>query len=522
MLLELHHITKRFPGIVANRDISLGVAQGEIHAIVGENGAGKTTLMNILYGLYHQDEGDILWKGQPVRFHSSADAIACGIGMVHQHFMLIPSLTVTENVMLGATRSPLPAKASAWARLRHRAGHLVLRARQTAHEIAALAECVGFTIDPHAKVGNLSVGERQRVEIIKALYRQAELLILDEPTSVLTPGEIHDFFTMLKTLTRQGMSVIFITHKLQEVMEMSDRATVLRNGSVVSTVKTTGITQRELAQMMVGRSVLERLNKRPAAAGHEVLRVEDLSCVSNGNLPILDRVSFTIRAGEILGIAGVSGNGQAELAEILSGLRKASSGKITIHGRDVTHHSPRRRMNAGLSHIPEERQEMGIVLDFPLYDNAVLGSFFEPPFSRNALLNMRMAHTYTENLLVRYDVKAKDITVAIHELSGGNQQKFVVGRELDRTPRLLLAVQPTRGVDIGATEFIHQKLLEQRDQGVAILLISTELDEIFALSDRIGVMYNGRLVEILSADRADRETVGLLMAGISNADEHVA
>jgi len=513
MLLELRHITKRFPGIVANRDISLSVSAGEIHAIVGENGAGKTTLMNILYGLHHPDEGDILWKGQPARFKSSADAIACGIGMVHQHFMLIPSFTVTENIMLGATRSPLPARSSGWERLRFRAGHLVLRTRQAAKEIAALAECVGFSINPHAKVGNLSVGERQRVEIIKALYRQAELLILDEPTSVLTPGETHDFFKMLKTLTQQGMSVIFITHKLQEVIEMSDRATVLRQGSVISTVNTASVTQRELAQMMVGRGVLERLNKRPAKSGAEILRVEQLSYISSDDMPILDRVSFSIRAGEILGIAGVSGNGQAELAEMLAGLRKPSSGKITIQGRDVTHHSPRHLMNAGVSHIPEERQEMGLVLNFPLYDNAVLGSFFEPPFSRNALLNERMAHEYTENLLVRYDVKAKDIAVAIQELSGGNQQKFVVGRELDRTPRLLLAVQPTRGVDIGATEFIHQKLLEQRDHGVAILLISTELDEIFALSDRIGVMYNGRLVDILPANRADRETVGLLMAG---------
>ncbi len=531
MLLQLKNITKRFPGILANDRITLNVSKGEVHAIVGENGAGKTTLMNILYGLYQPDEGEIIFKGHRVEFSSPKDAIANGIGMVHQHFMLIPPMTVTENVILGVqsfyrkpfTR-PFPFETSGINGRQHRwtrifptgflqRTHSFLDIKSAARIIRTLSEQFGLAVNPHARIQDLAVGVRQRVEIIKALYRQAELLILDEPTSVLTPQETTDFFRILHTLVEQGMSVIFITHKLNEVIESSHRATVLRHGNVVAEVNVADVTQRELAQMMVGRGVLECLEKTPHTPGPEVLRIERLCSLSPDHIPVVDHISLSLHAGEILGIAGVSGNGQTELAEILAGLRTAASGKIVINGQDMTNRSPRAMMKAGVSHIPEERQNMGLVMEFPLYENAILGSWFETPFSTNMILNRRQSHQYTQNLIVSYDVKAKDITVAIHELSGGNQQKFLVGRELDRSPRLLLAVQPTRGVDVGSTECIHQKLLEQREQGVAIVLISTELDEIFALSDRIGVMYKGKIVGIMPADETDRETVGLMMAG---------
>jgi simple sugar transport system ATP-binding protein len=465
--------------------------------------------MNILYGLFRPDEGRIFLDGQPVQFHSPRDAIACGIGMVHQHFMLVPTLTVVENVILGMKRRhclrvfgkelriPVPS----------------LSIKKAADKIASLSECFGLTVDPYARVSDLSVGSRQRVEIIKALYREAKLLILDEPTSVLTPQETSDFFRFLKTFVQQGMSIIFITHKLQEVMASGNRATVLRQGAVVGTVDVADITQRELAYMMVGRGVLEQLDKQPQAPEKPILQVEALTYESPQHLPVVNQVSLTVHAGEILGIAGVSGNGQSELAEMLSGLRAPSSGQILLNGQQVTHASPRLLNDAGLSHIPEERQQVGVVMDLPLHDNAILGSFFGQPFSRFSVLNRDHNISYAQSLLVTYDVKANRPTVAVHELSGGNQQKFVVGRELARKPAMLLAAQPTRGVDIGSTEYIHQQLLEQRAQGVAILLISTELDEIFALSDRIGVMHNGRLVDILPADTADRQTIGLLMAG---------
>ncbi len=514
MLLQLHNISKRFPGVLANDHISLSVEKGEIHAIVGENGAGKTTLMNILYGLQQPDEGEIRLNGQRVHLHSPANAIACGIGMVHQHFMLIPSLTVTENVMLGENKSPLPQpKTGILSRLHQYVRHALLDIQQAEQKVREISERFGLDVNPSAKINTLAVGVRQRVEIIKALYRDVKLLILDEPTSVLTPQETLDFFRILKTLVQQGMSVIFITHKLQEVIESSNRATVLRQGKVVDTVNVSEVTQRKLAQLMVGRGILEHLEKSPCKRGAEVLRVEQLSHHSADHFPIVNQVSFSIHRGEIFGIAGVSGNGQAELSEILAGLRQPSSGTISMNGTDITRKSPRFIIHSGVSHIPAERQAMGAVMDFPLDDNAILGTWFETPFSKNMLLDQRQSHDYAHNLVVTYEVKTRNIRVAFHDLSGGNQQKFVVGRELHRQPQLLLAVQPTRGVDIGSTEFIHQKLLEQREKGVAILLISTELDEIFALSDRIAVMYQGRIMGILPSETANRETVGLMMAG---------
>lgn len=513
MLLQLKNITKRFPGILANDHITLDVKQGEIHAIVGENGAGKTTLMNILYGLYRPDEGDILWKGASVQFHSPRDAIACGIGMVHQHFMLIPSLTVTENIILGMkaphNHEPSHVLHACWQRLTQN----ILDLRRAEQKIRDLSDQFGLTVNPRAKVEHLAVGERQRVEIIKALYRKAELLILDEPTSVLTPQETQDFFRILRTLVQQGMSVIFITHKLHEVLESSDRVTVLRGGRVVQTTDAAATTQRELAYQMVGRGMLEQLEKKRQPQGPEVLRVEQLYYVPEKQAPLAQNVSFSLHAGEILGIAGVSGNGQSELAEILAGMCAPSSGKIFLHGQDVTAWLPRALTKAGIAHIPEKRQEMGIVMDFPLHENAMLGAFFRPPFSKQGVLQHKQTQRYTQNLLLTYDVRAKDVNVIMHELSGGNQQKFVVGRELDRQPAVLLAIQPTHGVDIGSTEFIHRQLLAERERGVAILLISTELDEIFALSDRIAVMYQGRIVGIVPVEKADRETIGLMMAG---------
>ena len=466
MLLQLNNITKRFPGILANDHITLDVKHGEIHAIVGENGAGKTTLMNILYGLYRPDDGDIFWKGAPVQFQSPRDAIACGIGMVHQHFMLIPSLTVTENIILGAKPlaedSPSNIIRGCWQRFKQ--SRLDLRTAE--QNIRDLSQQFGLTVNPRAKVEHLAVGERQRVEIIKALYRNAELLILDEPTSVLTPQETQDFFRILKTLVQQGMSVIFITHKLHEVLESSDRATVLRGGRVVQTVNVAEITQRELAHKMVGRGILEQLEKVQQPQGPEVLRVEQLYYVPESQIPLVQNVSFSLHAGEIMGIAGVSGNGQSELAEILAGMCAPTSGKIFLKGQEITAWPPRSLTEAGVSHIPEKRQEMGIVMDFPLQENAMLGAFFRPPFSNHGVLQKQQLHQYTRNLLLTYDVRARDANVAIHELSGGNQQKFVVGRELDRKPAVLLAIQPTRGVDIGSTEFIHQQLLAQRERGL--------------------------------------------------------
>lgn len=513
MLLQLNNITKRFPGILANDHITLDVKRGEIHAIVGENGAGKTTLMNILYGLYRPDEGDIFWKGAPVQFHSPRDAIACGIGMVHQHFMLIPSLTVTENIILGMKTPPEDRASHPLQAFWQRFIRSILDLRTAEQKIRELSHQFGLAVNPRAKVEHLAVGARQRVEIIKALYRNAELLILDEPTSVLTPQETLDFFQILKTLVQQGMSVIFITHKLREVLESSDRATVLRGGRVVRTVNVAETTQRDLAHKMVGRGMLEQLEKNRHAPGPEVLRVEQLYYAPEPQAPLVQNVSFALHAGEILGIAGVSGNGQSELAEILAGMCTPTSGKIFLHGQEITAWPPRTLTKAGVSHIPEKRQEMAIVMDFPLQENAMLGAFFRPPFSNHAWLQKQQTYQYTQKLLQTYNVGAKDADVPIHELSGGNQQKFVVGRELDRQPALLLAIQPTRGVDIGSTEFIHRQLLEQQQQGVAIVLISTELDEIFALSDRIAVMYQGKIVGIIPVEQADRETIGLMMAG---------
>jgi simple sugar transport system ATP-binding protein len=429
--------------------------------------------------------------------------------MVHQHFMLIPSLTVTENMILGmkAPQKETPAP------FLHGLTRSILDLKTAEQKIRELSQQFGLAVNPRAKVEHLAVGARQRVEIIKALYRNAELLILDEPTSVLTPQETRDFFRILQTLVHQGMSVIFITHKLHEVLESSDRASVLRKGRVVQTVKVAETTQRELAHNMVGRGMLEPLEKTRRIQGNEVLRVEQLYYAPESQAPLVQNISFALYAGEILGIAGVSGNGQSELAEILAGMRAPTSGKIFLHGQEITAWPPRAHTQAGVSHIPEKRQEMGLVMDFPLQENAMLGAFFRPPFSHHAWLKHQQTCHYTQKLLQTYHVRAKDASVPIHELSGGNQQKFVVGRELDRNPAVLLAIQPTRGVDIGSTEFIHRQLLAQQERGVAIILISTELDEIFALSDRIAVMYQGRIVGIAPVEQADRETIGLMMAG---------
>lgn len=487
-----------------------------MHALLGQNGAGKTTLMNILYGLYQPDSGQIYFKDQRVKISSPRKAIELGIGMVHQHFMLIPDFTVAENILIG---------------FRQKGPFLNLKRVEQA--IAELSHRYRLQVDPTARVQYLSVGSRQRVEIIKALYRGAELLILDEPTSVLTPQETQELFQILRTLATQGKSVIFITHKLNEVMQVCDRATVLRKGKKVGTVKIRReesekeITQADLARMMIGKEVsleAEKIafKKKPIPFGKEVLRVEELEVVNDQNRPVLKKISFSVRAGEIFGIAGVAGNGQSELVEVLAGLRKAVGGRILLDGQDVLNKSSGELLERGMAHIPEDRQRMGLVLDLPLPENAILGSFHKAPFSfkiGNALpgprwLNYTEIQRFTERLIISYDIKTPHPKAIMRTLSGGNQQKFIVGRELTRSPKVLLTVQPTMGLDIEAAEFVHQKLLEQRENQVAILLISTELDEILALSDRVAVLYEGQIVGLLPTDQADRELLGRWMSGL--------
>ncbi|HWP48755.1 MAG TPA: ABC transporter ATP-binding protein [Candidatus Limnocylindrales bacterium] len=492
------------------------IEAGEVHALLGQNGAGKTTLMNILYGLYQPDFGQIYFKDQKVKISSPRKAIELGIGMVHQHFMLIPDFTVVENILIG---------------FRQRGPFLNLKKVEQA--IAELSRRYRLQVDPTARVQHLSVGSRQRVEIIKALYRGAELLILDEPTSVLTPQETQELFQILHTLATQGKSVIFITHKLNEVMQVCDRATVLRNGRKVGTVKIQQggpekeVTKENLARMMIGKEVslgTERmaLKKKPVQFGKEVLKVEELETINDQNRPVLKKISFSVRAGEIFGIAGVAGNGQSELVEVLAGLRKAVGGRVFLNGQEVLNEPPGKLLERGIAHIPEDRLRMGLVLDLPLPENAILGSFHKAPFSfkiGNALpgprwLNYTEIRKFTERLILSYDIKTPHPEATMRMLSGGNQQKFIVGRELTRSPKVLLTVQPTMGLDIEATEFVHQKLLEQRENQVAILLISTELDEILALSDRVAVLYEGQIVGLLPADQADREILGRWMSGL--------
>jgi ABC-type uncharacterized transport system ATPase subunit len=496
-VVEMRGITKRFPGVLANDHIHFQAKQGEIHALLGENGAGKTTLMNILYGLYQADEGEIYVRGQKVAIRSPQDAINLGIGMVHQHFLLIPPLTVTQNIVLGlkSPREPF------------------LDLRQAAESIAELSAKYGLKVDPHVRVWQLSVGSRQRVEIIKALYRGAKLLILDEPTSVLTPQEVKELFAILRSMAEHGNTIIFITHKLDEVMSISHRVTVLRDGQVISTVETQRTDKQELARMMVGREVLFRLAKRPVEKGPAVLEVRNLQALSDRGLIAIKDVSFSLQQGEILGIAGVGGNGQSELAEVIVGVRKATGGKVLINGKDLTNRSPQEIIQQKVAHIPEDRMSMGLVRDFTVAENMILETHATPPFARGWLLNQRVIDEYADKLISDYDIKTPSREIQTKLLSGGNLQKLILARALSREPQLLIAVQPTRGLDVGATEYVRRKLLEQREKGRAILFISADLDEVLSMSDRIAIMCEGEIVGIVPAERAEVEEIGLMMAG---------
>ncbi|MCI0396258.1 MAG: ABC transporter ATP-binding protein [Chloroflexi bacterium] len=491
-------IVKRFPGVLANDRVDFDVRTGEIHALLGENGAGKSTLMKILYGLYQPNEGEIRLNGRPVTINSPADSIRLGIGMIHQHFMLVPTLTVAENVALGlpSSRGPLTDL------------------DQVARRIDELARIYGLQMDPDATVWQLSVGQQQRVEIMKALYRGAALLILDEPTAVLTPQEVEEFFTTLQQMAERGHALIFISHKLAEVLRISQRVTVLRDGRVVHTLPTGETTKEELAQMMVGRPVTLQRERPAVELGELLLQLEEVWAQSDRETPALRGVSLAVRAGEIVGLAGVSGNGQVELAQVIAGLRPASGGRVLLEGEEITGRPPGQIMEQGLAYIPEERMKDGMIRNFSVAENLILREHGRPPYARSGFFNFRAISRRSAELIRSFNVKTPSQETPVKNLSGGNIQKLILARELSRQPRVLVAAQPTRGLDIGATEYVHLRLLQQRQEGTATLLISEDLDEILALSDRIAVIYEGRIMGEVAREEATAEKLGLLMAGI--------
>ena len=498
--LEMRGITKRFPGVLASDHVDFDVRTGEVHALLGENGAGKSTLMRILYGLYQPDEGEIRLNGQVVSIQSPADAIRYGIGMIHQHFMLVPTLTVKENVALGLKSSR----------------SFLTDLDKVAARIEQLAKLYSLDVDPDAVVWQLSVGQQQRVEIIKALYRGAALLILDEPTAVLTPQEVDEFFVILEQMKRDGHALIFISHKLHEVIQLCNRVTVLRDGRTIGTTKVEGTTKQQLAEMMVGRPAGLQPTKKPLDA-HEVrLSVRNVEALNDRGRPALRGVSFDVRAGEIVGLAGVSGNGQRTLAEVIAGLRPATSGEVSLGGRNVTGLSPRRVMALGLSYIPEERMRDGMIREFTVAENIILREFDQPPYARSGFLNQAAIQRNSRELVNSFNVKTPSLETPAKNLSGGNIQKIILAREISRRPQVIVAAQSTRGLDIGATEYVHARLLEQRDQGTATLLISEDLDEILALADRILVICDGRIMGDVPRAEATAEKLGLLMAGVES------
>lgn len=507
-LLEMKHITKSFAGVYANEDVDLSVEQGEIHALLGENGAGKTTLMNILFGIYQADKGEICFKGEHVEFKSPGEAIARGIGMVHQHFSLVKKMTVLDNVMLGLK------------------GQGIVADRKSAREkLTGLAATYGLLVNPEAPVHTLSVGEQQRVEILKALYRDVSLLILDEPTGVLTPQETENFFGVLKRLRDEGYGIIIITHRLGEIMDISDRVTVLRDGRKVSSLVTEETTPEELSASMIGRELKAGREIRESAAGDIALSLKDVCLHKKHSTKMsLDHVSLTIRRGEILGIAGVEGNGQKELAEVITGIRRINSGQMEYQGKDIRRDSVKVRFRAGISYISDDRHGDSLVMDMTVEDNLILRDFDRQPFSRNMVLDYRQAEKRAREALDEYSIKTSGksgIKTPVKLMSGGNQQKVILSREISEEAGLIVASQPTRGLDIGATRFVHETLLRQRDAGRCVLLISADLDEILGVSDRVAVMYEGRIIGILNRDEADVHKIGLLMGGIAKeaADE---
>jgi general nucleoside transport system ATP-binding protein len=496
-LLELRAITKRFPGVLANDHVDFDLRRGEVHALLGENGAGKSTLMNILYGLYTPDEGQILLNGQPIDLGSTKAAIEHGIGMVHQHFMLIPVMTVAENIVLATEPKHVG---------------VLLDYDAARKRVRELSQRYGLAVDPDARIDRITVGQQQRVEILKALYRGAEILILDEPTAVLTPQEAQELFDIIRSLKEQGKSIIFISHKLNEVLEIADRITTLRRGVVVDTIAAEGATEEGLARMMVGREVLLRVDKKPPQPGEALLKVENLRVIDDRGLEAVRDVSFEVRGGEIVGLAGVDANGQSELIDAIAGLRHAASGHVYVDGRDITNVSAKEALDTGIGHIPEDRHRRGLVLPFSLTENIALHGYRHAPNSRRGLLNLGAMAERARRLLREFDVRGGSPSTPAGALSGGNQQKVVLAREIDGDPKVLIAAQPTRGLDVGAIEFVHRRLVEQRDAGRAVLLVSLELEEILSLSDRILVIYEGRIVGEFPPT-ASEEELGFAMTG---------
>jgi general nucleoside transport system ATP-binding protein len=506
IVLEMRHITKQFPGIVANDDVDFDLARGEVHALLGENGAGKSTLMNILYGLYHPDAGEIWIGGKRVELGSPRAAIEGGVGMVHQHFMLIPVMTVAENIVLADEPTHLGG---------------LLDVGEANDRVREISERFGLAVDPRARVEDITVGQQQRVEILKALYRQADILVLDEPTAVLTPQEAKELFQIIHGLTEQGKSIIFISHKLNEVTEVADRITVLRRGKKIATLPAEGATEESLARLMVGRDVLLRVDKTPANPTVPLLVVDHLHVFDDRGIEKVRDLSLNVRAGEIVGIAGIDGNGQTELIDAMTGLRKVAAGTVTVSDEDVTTGSAFAHFDAGLGHIPEDRQRRGLVLEFSIAENIALHDYRSAPDSRFGWLFPRRLVERATRLIKEYDVRGGGAQSRAGGLSGGNQQKVVLAREIDRNPRVLIAAQPTRGLDVGAIEFVHRRLIEERDEGRAILLVSLELDEILSLSDRILVMYEGEIAgEFLST--ATEEELGVAMTGAGRRREAAA
>lgn len=503
-VLEVRGITKRFPGVLANDNINLTLYKGRVLGLLGENGAGKSTLMNLIYGLYKPDEGEILVNGRSVEITGSKDAINLGIGMVHQHFQLVDVLTVTENVMLGNESVSGP----------------FLRRDRARKRIVDLSHEYGLDVNPDALIADLPVGIQQRVEIIKALYRDADILILDEPTAVLTPQETQGLFKIMHTLLDKGVSIIFISHKLKEILEICDDVVVLRRGKVAGHADPKQSTEQSLASLMVGRDVILEVNKAPANPGEDILVVEDLHVNDDRNLPAVEGVSFEVRRGEILGVAGVQGNGQTELVEALTGMRNCERGRFFIKGDNMTNASPRKVTEKGVGHVPEDRQRDGLVSSFAVMHNLVLSTYYKDKFSNSIVVDDRAIAENASTLVEQYDVRPPIINNAAGGLSGGNQQKVIVAREFSRDVDLLIASQPTRGLDVGSIEFIHKQIIRMRDEGAGILLVSSELDEVLSLADRVAVMFEGKVIDILPVEEADKDTVGLRMAGVT-ADNQV-